>query len=176
MPAGRTLERLLADCRLSAVHLEMRDVYTLNDPKFDAWQAGHRIDLDDRSSWWRPWLQNIVNTVARSVEDRRARIVSEPVSSYIRYEYDITVPNLRAGEQVRWLPRRRATDLALPGNDFWSFDDAEVTVELVSGHLTITQPHEIALYAGAFAELAALAVYGKVARALITKAIQAVDG
>lgn len=25
--------------------------------------------------------------------------------------------------QVRWLPRRRASDIALPGNDFWLFDD-----------------------------------------------------
>ncbi|SDJ94829.1 hypothetical protein SAMN05421869_11396 [Nonomuraea jiangxiensis] len=63
-----------------------------------------------------------------------------------------------------------------PVEGFFMFDDAEATVELVSGHLTVTQPHEIALYAGAFAELAALAMYGKAARALITKAIQAVDG
>ncbi len=27
-----------------------------------------------------------------------------------------------AGEQVRWLSRRRASDLCLPGNDFWIFD------------------------------------------------------
>ncbi|MEV4107754.1 helix-turn-helix transcriptional regulator [Nonomuraea sp. NPDC049695] len=62
-----------------------------------------------------------------------------------------------------------------PAEGFFMFDDAEVTVELVSGHLTITQPHEVALYAGAFKELAALAVYGKAARALITAAIQALD-
>ncbi|MGP4097967.1 DUF6879 family protein [Nonomuraea sp. KM90] len=133
MPAGRTLEQFLADCQHSAVHLEMRDAYTLNDSKFDAWKAGHRIDLDDRSSWWRPWLQNIVNAVARGVEVRRARIVSEPLSNYIRYEYDITVPNLRAGEQVRWLPRRRATDLALPGNDFWLFDGTTLLIHHFSG-------------------------------------------
>lgn len=24
---------------------------------------------------------------------------------------------------MRWLPRRRASDIALPGNDFWLFDD-----------------------------------------------------
>ena len=54
---------------------------------------------------------------------RRARIVSEPVSEYIRFEYDITFTNVEAGEDVRWLPRRRASDLLLPGNDFWVFDD-----------------------------------------------------
>lgn len=30
--------------------------------------------------------------------------------------------NVKAGEEVRWLPRRQASDLALPGNDFWLFD------------------------------------------------------
>ncbi len=28
-----------------------------------------------------------------------------------------------SGEEVRWLPRRRTSDLLLPGNDFWVFDD-----------------------------------------------------
>ncbi|MBG0831575.1 helix-turn-helix domain-containing protein [Planomonospora sp. ID67723] len=62
-----------------------------------------------------------------------------------------------------------------PVEGFWMFDEAEVTVELVSGHLTITQPHEITMYAQAFAELAELAVYGKTARMLITKAIAGLD-
>ncbi|MEV5409643.1 DUF6879 family protein [Thermopolyspora sp. NPDC052614] len=133
MSAARTLEQLLTACRRSARHLEMRDGYTLNDPNFSAWQSGHRIDLDDRSSWWRPWLQNIVDAVSRGVEVKRARVVSEPISPYIRYEYDITVPNIRAGEQVRWLPRRNATDLMLPANDFWLFDDDTLLVHHFSG-------------------------------------------
>ena len=62
--------------------------------------------------------------IARGVRFRRARIVSEPIAPFIRYEYDITIgTNIAAGEQVRWLPRRRASDLCLPGNDFWVFDD-----------------------------------------------------
>jgi hypothetical protein len=54
--------------------------------------------------------------------------VSEPISEYVRFEYDITFTNVLAGEQVRWLPRRKATDLALPGNDFWLFDDKVLIV------------------------------------------------
>ncbi|WP_329092394.1 helix-turn-helix transcriptional regulator [Streptosporangium sp. NBC_01469] len=63
-----------------------------------------------------------------------------------------------------------------PAEGFWMFDAAEVTVELVSGHLTITQPREVAMYGDAFAALAELAVYGSDARALITSAIAALDG
>ncbi|MEU8914600.1 helix-turn-helix transcriptional regulator [Streptomyces nigrescens] len=58
-----------------------------------------------------------------------------------------------------------------PAEDFWIFDEAQVNVELVSAFLTITQPHEISMYAHTFAGLAELAVYGAPARTLITAAI-----
>lgn len=112
----------LADCRRSAVHLEMRDSYYSN-PRFEAWRQGELVDWEDRDSWWRPFHQEIADAVARGVKVRRARIVSEPVTEYIRWEHYVTRANLEAGEQVRWLPRRQASDLALPGNDFWLFDN-----------------------------------------------------
>lgn len=60
----------------------------------------------------------------------------------------------------------------MPVEGFWIFDAEQVNVELVSGYLTITQPHEIGQYASTFAELADHAVYGASARALLTEAIQ----
>ncbi|GAA4684419.1 DUF6879 family protein [Streptomyces youssoufiensis] len=112
----------------SAVHLEMRDVYAVDKEKgpFADWRAGARLDPADRASWWRPWLDLVAETVGRGVVMRRARIVSEPVSEYIRYEHSGTFTNVAAGEQVRWLPRREASDIPLPGNDFWLFDGAIV--------------------------------------------------
>ncbi|CAM5416176.1 DUF6879 family protein [Streptomyces purpurascens] len=126
---------LLAGCQRSAVHLEMRDHYDDPDeaPRVAAWKSGYRPDPDDRSTWWRPWLDMVAETVARGVEIRRARIVSEPVSEYTRYLYDGTFTNVAAGEQIRWLPRRKASDLALPGNDFWVFDDRLVRFGYFSG-------------------------------------------
>ncbi|MFI6278748.1 DUF6879 family protein [Streptomyces sp. NPDC050988] len=116
---------LIAGCKHSAVHLEMRDAYAVDHEKgpFAQWRAGFRHDPEDRASWWRPWLDLIQETVSRGVVVRRARIVSEPVTEYIRFEHSNTFTNIAAGEQVRWLPRRRASDIALPGNDFWLFDD-----------------------------------------------------
>jgi hypothetical protein len=128
-----SIEDLLRTCQRSAVHLEMRDGYMWDDPKLIAWKAGERLDPADRASWWRPWLQLIADTVGRGVAVRRARIVSEPVSEYIRFEFDVTFTNLAAGEQVRWLPRRHATDLALPGNDFWLIDDDTLLINHFSG-------------------------------------------
>ncbi|WP_326562111.1 DUF6879 family protein [Micromonospora sp. NBC_01796] len=151
-----TLDDLLRGCRRSAVHLELRDGYMRDDPAFIAWQGGHRLDLADRAAWWRPWLDTVSAMVERGVEVRRARVVSEPLSDYIRYEYDVTFPNVAAGEQVRWLPRRQATELALPGNDFWLFDGDDLVVNHFSGEgewlgtETVTDPAVIELCASAF--------------------------
>ncbi len=133
MADAQTLNRLLRTCARSALHLEMRDGYMLDDPMLHQWRAGHRYDPADRALWWRPWLDLIAETTGRGVDVWRARIVSEPVSEYIQFEYDMTFTNLAAGEQVRWLPRRDATDIALPGNDFWLFDDHTVLVNHFSG-------------------------------------------
>ncbi|MEU4498896.1 DUF6879 family protein [Streptomyces sp. NPDC023998] len=123
---------LLAGAKRSAVHLETRDVYYSN-PRFETWQKGERTDWDDRASWWRPFHQQIADAVARGVDVRRARVVSEPVTEYIRWEHYVTHANLAAGERVRWLPRRQATDLLLPVNDFWVFDGQLMRVHHFSG-------------------------------------------
>ncbi|KJY28348.1 hypothetical protein VR45_32670 [Streptomyces sp. NRRL S-495] len=134
-PKVPTFAELLADSRRSAVHLEMRDVYGVEeeDADFAAWKAGHRHDPDDRASWWNPFLTAVSEAVARGVEFRRARVVSVPVTDYIRYEHSCTFQNIAAGESVRWLPRRLTSDLMLPGNDLWLFDGRVAKFGLFSG-------------------------------------------
>jgi hypothetical protein len=119
---------VLTSTTRTAVHLEMRDGYAVDyeTGPFAEWRRGVRLDPTDRASWWRPWLDLVQETVARGVIIRRARIVSEPVSEYTRFLYDNTFTNVAAGELVRWLPRRRASTIPLPGNDFWLFDDRVV--------------------------------------------------
>ncbi|MFI6661512.1 DUF6879 family protein [Streptomyces sp. NPDC050523] len=122
MPSsGPTFADLLAGCDNGAIHLEMRDTYAPTE-RLKAWRRGERINWADRASWWHPYDQTIADAVARGVIIRRARIVSEPVSEYIRWEHYVTRELIEAGEQVGWLPRRHTTDLPLPGNDFWLFD------------------------------------------------------
>jgi len=127
-----TFDRLFGQTQRSAVHLEMRDTYPADERAFLAWQVDGGIVLDDPDLEY--WAGLIHTTVARGVEVRRARIVSEPVTRYIRFEYEATAPlNVAVGEQVRWLPRRQTTDIALPGNDFWLFDDHTLLVDHFSG-------------------------------------------
>ena len=69
------------------------------------------------------WSDLIRATVARGVTVRRIRLVSEPVTDYIRFEYDVTAAhNIAAGEDVRWLPRSAAAGLLVPCSDFWVLD------------------------------------------------------
>lgn len=124
---------LLRGAKKTAVHLEMRDAYMMDDPELIEWQRGYRADPANRDEWWRPWLDLVQETVERGVVMRRARIVSEPVTEYIKYEYDVTFPNVAAGEQVRWLPRPQASSIALPGNDFWLIDDRLVQFHFFTG-------------------------------------------
>ncbi|MFF2148854.1 helix-turn-helix domain-containing protein [Kitasatospora sp. NPDC058190] len=79
------------------------------------------------------------------------------------------LPNVSVGIVPTRLHRPR-----MPVEGFWIFDTAQVNVELISGHLTLTQPSEVAMYADTFAVLADMAVYGSKARALITAAIDAI--
>lgn len=119
----------IAGARRSVVHLEMRDAYMLDEADLIAWRQGRW-----QPSTEGPWYDLIRSTVARGVPVRRARVVSEPPSEYIRFEYDSTVANLAVGEEVRWLPRRLASDIALPGNDFWLIDDDLVIFNHFDGY------------------------------------------
>ncbi|WP_327655667.1 DUF6879 family protein [Streptomyces sp. NBC_00483] len=123
---------LLANTRKSAVHLEMRDDYGAN-PRLEAWQRGERINWDDRETWWQPFHQVIADAVSRGVVIRRARIVSEPVSEYIRWEHYATHSNVVAGEDVRWLPRSQAAGILVPVNDFWLFDGKLLRIHHFAG-------------------------------------------
>ncbi|QEV18651.1 DUF6879 family protein [Streptomyces alboniger] len=153
-----TIAELFGDCTRSAVHLEMRDLYGAAEEAedFQTWLETGRLDTDPGSPDWAPWVSLVSHAVGRGVTVRRARIVSEPVTQYIRYEHASTSVNVAAGELVRWLPRRRASDIALPGNDFWLFDDQVIRWGFFSGdgamvgHETCEDPRVAKLCAEAF--------------------------
>lgn len=64
-----------------------------------------------------------------------------------------------------------ASYVTLPMHGFWILDDEMVMVETFSAELILAQPQEIELYARAFSQLAAIAVYGGQARTIITNLI-----
>src|SRR5260370_5809219 len=136
MAMVRPFSELIAATDGSAVHLEMRDAYTPRDEGFLDWLAGKPVPEPALPEW-----HDLVRaSIARGVRFRRARVVSEPLAPFIRYEYDITVgTNVAAGEQVRWLPPRRTSDLCLPGNDFWGFDDLLIRLGHFAGYAELLE-------------------------------------
>lgn len=114
-------ETLLSATTESAIHLELRDAY-MADAAFTSWLENGVIVDDPADEWWR---SVVGEAVARGVEVRRARIISEPVSDYVRWLYECTESvNLAAGEKVRWLPRHLTAGLLVPPSDFWVFDSS----------------------------------------------------
>ncbi|OIJ95090.1 transcriptional regulator [Streptomyces sp. MUSC 14] len=140
--------------------------------------------------------RGLVDDVAAAVEERMARqhVLSE--GSH-RFAFLIEESVLRNGlsgpdvmrEQLAHLlsvsrlpavsmgviPMRPDRERAWPVEGFWIYDTAQVSVELVSGYLTITQPSEIAMYGRAFTELGGVAVHGARARQLIKAALPTVE-
>jgi hypothetical protein len=134
---------LLRSAESSALHLEMRDSYAVGSEKeqIAAWrEAGERREIDPESDYWKPWLDLIREVSSRGVSVRRARVYSEPASEYVRFEHSGTQAVVDAGEEVRWLPRSKASGLALPGNDFWLIDDKAVRFNLFTGEGGVADP------------------------------------
>jgi hypothetical protein len=114
-----TLER-------DAFHLELRDSYYVDseDESYRRWKRG---DPPDPRELERPWLQRMRRVIKSGKTVRRVRVVTEPLSEYIRFEYDSTLENLMAGEDIRWLPRHLVPEdvtFPLEGRDWWLFDDS----------------------------------------------------
>lgn len=63
-----------------------------------------------------------------------------------------------------------------PAHGFWLLDEDLVIVETFSAELHLAQPPEIALYSAIFDRLAAIASYGRDARAVITRIMEDLSG
>ncbi|MDQ2884334.1 MAG: hypothetical protein M3Y48_25150 [Actinomycetota bacterium] len=119
---------LFTSFKRDALHLEMRDSYGTADeiPHLRKWEAGEPDDAD----WLQPWCDLVSARTRAGKVFRRARIVSEPISNYQKWVLKDTPLLVEAGEDIRWIPRIHVSTVALPGNDFWLFDD-EVVVFLI---------------------------------------------
>jgi hypothetical protein len=132
--SGDLRDGLIAGFRREALHLEMRDVYAAADhSRFRRWLAGEQFDPQEEAEWWRPWREMMRRHREAGRTLRRLRVVSEPVTDYIRFEWLDAAELVRAGEEVRWLPRQRASACFLPGSDLWCFDAETVVFTHLSG-------------------------------------------
>ena len=137
-----------------ALHLEMRDAYgtAVELPHMAKWASGEPDDLE----WLQGWCATLRKHVKAGRCVRRARVVSEPLSDYQRWSYSIAYPMVEAGEDIRWVPRQLVSSVALPGNDFYLFDDRLALFLLYSGNglsagmLSSSDPADLQLCRSAF--------------------------
>ncbi|WP_034090739.1 DUF6879 family protein [Streptacidiphilus albus] len=142
MSSGFEWPEFFQTARVQALHLEMRDAYGVAEElqELDLWKRTGQADTNPDAEGWRPWTTIARDAIARGVVLRRARIVSEPVTDYTRWLHRITETNLAVGELVRWLPRAKASDLCLPGNDFWVLDHHSVLFNHWTGYGDLADP------------------------------------
>ncbi|MGH3647434.1 MAG: DUF6879 family protein [Micromonosporaceae bacterium] len=145
---------LFRSFKRDALHLEMRDSYgtEVELPHLRKWLAGE----PDDSEWLQCWFDMVRASTQAGKAFRRARIVSEPVTDYQKWVlYDSNL-FAEAGEDIRWIPRNRVSTVALPGNDFWLFDNEVVVFlhfagnGLVVDRQSTTDPDAIQLCRSAF--------------------------
>jgi hypothetical protein len=153
--SGEQFDELLASgFDREAVHLETRDAYgtAVELPHMARWAAGEPDDPE----WLQGWCGMLRGHVEVGRSVRRARVVSEPLSEYQRWSHSIALPMVEAGEDIRWVPRRLVSSVALPGNDFYLFDDRLAVFllytgsGLAAGMLSSSDPADLRLCRSAF--------------------------
>jgi hypothetical protein len=122
--------KALALDRRRAFHLEQRDAYNVEseDEPFRRWLYGEPDDY----SWHADWLSFVRDAAAAGIQVQRVRLASLPHSDYIRWGLDVSPLNIKAGEDVRYLPRHRTDGIELPGEDFWLLDDDVLILSVFS--------------------------------------------
>ena len=121
--------------------------------------------------------------VLREGDHRFVFLIEEAVLGYRVGDIAMMIDQLRHLREVATLasvslgiiPGDADRSVRCPAESFTMFDRGQVSVELVSGYLTVTQSGEIEMYEKVFTDLQTLAVVGRKARALIDKAIRALE-
>lgn len=122
--SGDTFLRLFRDLEHTAYRLEVRTSYGIpeEDEPYRRFLAGDDPGLD----WFEPWLTLMREVTGTGRRVDRVRVIDAPPSDYLRFELWGTPYNLGVGEDIRYLPRRQADQLELPGYDYWLFDNQTV--------------------------------------------------
>lgn len=76
-----------------------------------------------------PWLERVRAATRAGKAMQRVRVVSHPLSDYLRFELSLYPKSVEAGEDVQIATRDDHPELEVCTHDFWLFDD-EVVVTL----------------------------------------------
>jgi hypothetical protein len=128
---GAEFADLFRTFRLSAWRLEAASSYKMDyeEAEFQRFIAGEPATPSD-VSWWQGWLDWVRGWKGQGKDVGRVRVDDVPLSPYQRWLLWCEPWHHEAGEDIRHLPRPRATRLGLPLYDYWLFDDERLVFML----------------------------------------------
>lgn len=127
---------LLRHARHDAFHLEVSDDHSQvadeTEPMRRVLDGLPPFEADDYPETWREWESLVSTVTGREVTMRRVRVVTEPLTDYIRFLHALTARNQQFGEDIRWLPRDRVDESEYTSDEWWLIDDVTVAFTLFS--------------------------------------------
>lgn len=122
---GEPFERLFSTFTTSVWRWECQGEYhePVEDAPFQQWREGSRDD-----AWLQPWAQFVRGLRQDGKTFSRVRMLTEPLTDYLRWMLDFTYVNVDAGEDIRWIEQHQARELGAPTHDFYVFDDVRVGI------------------------------------------------
>jgi hypothetical protein len=113
------------------------------------WREGIPVLSD--LEWLRPWLDDVRAATQAGRKFERVRMMTEPLTEYLRWQVEVAPANIEAGEVMHVIPESTARTVGLPKEDFWLFDDERVAVlhftpDDLLGAEIITDPATVARY------------------------------
>jgi hypothetical protein len=122
--AGDDWPNLFSSFRRTAWRLESQGIYRepYEQEPLRQFLAGQKPDL----SFMDDHVATVRADTAAGKRWQRVRVLTEPLTDYLRFEMSIAWLNAEAGEEIRVLTESQARDLGIPRQDFWMLDDDQV--------------------------------------------------
>lgn len=130
-PGDEFAELLRSGFTRSAWRWECQGTYHEPDERepLQAWRDG-RPDF----RFLEGWLAQIRRQRAEGKTFQRVRLLTDPLTEYLRWMSEFTSLNVEAGEDIRWIGQRRARELGAPTHDFYLLDDERVAIMQFDSH------------------------------------------
>jgi hypothetical protein len=136
-----------------AFRFEARDSYAIGEERteYAAFLKGVPR-MPDQVGWWKQYLDQVAERARQGRERSRVRVLADPPTDYQRWLLWADPWYAEAGEDIRYLPRRKAREIGLPDSDWWLLDDKRaVTLAFDDdGHVArrtlVAEPSLIARY------------------------------
>lgn len=124
--SGDEWARALHDFERTAFRFECQGTYhePYEQEALRQYLAGGEPDL----GYLRGWLDDVRRGTESGRRYSRVRVLTDPLTDYLKFELAVTPHNAAAGEEVRILSAAQAAEMDLPQDDFWLFDNKLATV------------------------------------------------